>query len=180
MSTSSFNMYLKQNKNEFNEEYERCMRNNVKKSQIVQNSTRNRIEKKKVIEDNLPEMCNKNKLLTAKQIPSKINQNVLLPKETVYNKLLGQTSHTDSLPASLPASSTNLTSSVVRNTQILMSCNMSIFFNGFCFSTLMHSICKSQFSCTFNHDVGIFIKFFINCAFPTCFNIILFLVSEFY
>ncbi|XP_032691072.1 protein dopey homolog PFC0245c-like isoform X2 [Odontomachus brunneus] len=148
MSTNSFNMYLKQNKNEFNQEYERCLKNNIKKSQIAQNSTKNRTEKMKVIES-LPEKCNKNELLTAKQTIPKINQNGLLLKETVRYKLLEQTQnrtlHTDNRSA-------NLTSSMVQNIQTLKNCDIKHFFNGFCFSTLMHSTCKWQHVCTYKHN----------------------------
>ncbi|XP_032673991.1 uncharacterized protein LOC116845430 isoform X2 [Odontomachus brunneus] len=121
-------------------------KDNVKKLQNVQDSTGNRIEKKKIKIESLPEMCNKNELLTAKQTLSKINQNVPVPKETVHNKLLEQTLHTDSLSAS----STNLTS----------NCKIKNYFNRFCFAILMHSTCKSRYLCTYKHNFQEFINTF--------------------
>lgn len=65
MTTSSFDKFVKQNTREFHQEYERCMDDSKKNSQIIQNSSRNKSEKMKI--DRLPKTCNKNESLTVKR-----------------------------------------------------------------------------------------------------------------
>lgn len=153
MSNSSFNKFIKQNTNEFNREYERCM-NNIKHTQIAQNNAKKASKEIQVAGDNLSKMSNESELLKVEQTLTKVTQNVPSSKGMVLDKQLERTSHTD-----LPTSS-NLT--LNQNTQIR---DIHTYFYGFCFSTLTYSKCCYRGTCIFRHNVGIiFILFFnFNC-----------------
>ncbi|XP_011149412.1 putative uncharacterized protein DDB_G0282133 isoform X3 [Harpegnathos saltator] len=156
MSTSSFDKYFKQNKSEFNQEYERCRVNNTENSQVVQNTdnTGKALGKMEVLKDNLLETHNKNQLLTIKQTLPKIASNIPLWRRTVHiDEVMRQTSQRH-----CPVNSTNLTSAA-ENTQIFKSRDMNQHFYGFCFNMLIYSTCKQK-TCNFKHNFQDFLHKF--------------------
>lgn len=177
MSANSFNKYIKQNTSEFNKEYERCMRTNTKKSQIIQNRAEYNIDKSK-IENSSPKTYNENMQSTVKETLPEITQSIISPNRTVFDKQLElETSYADILPT---ISSTNLTLYTGRNMETVMHYNTSRIFHGFCFSILMHSTCRPRYTCFFNHNVSIYIHIFFLLISSAYFNIIIFLVPGFY
>ncbi|XP_014480408.1 PREDICTED: uncharacterized protein LOC106747425, partial [Dinoponera quadriceps] len=159
----NINKYLKQNTSEFNQEYERCMKNSIKKSQIIENSTENKYKKvevasRRVAESNLPKtICSENKLSTIEQTVSKITTNSFLLKTTIPDKLSRQISYVDHQLAS----STNLTLSAVQNTQIFINPDtIHYYFRGYCFSTLRYSKCNRISNCRFKHNLQDFVSGF--------------------
>lgn len=151
MTACSFDKYMKQNATEFNDEYEKCVENNVALS--------NKTETKTESNDQPRQKIHVDCVLSNKKTETKTESNDQ-PRQKI---------HIDCVPATATASKLMVLPEA-RNVEIskypcLKKINIRTFVIGYCFSRLRRGTCFAQASCRYKHDVGIFIHYLAFFAF---------------